>query len=79
MHCGLEWLTLVAIAELAGLVGASRGTGRNDGAVQTGLADKVDLDGRVTARVVDGTGVDLGDGHVDCGAGSVSWRGRKCN
>lgn len=78
MRGGREVLTLVAIAELAGLVGASGGTRRNDCAVQTGLADEVDLDGRVTARVVDGTGVDLCDGHVDCGAGSARWK-RKSN
>lgn len=33
--------------------------------MQTGLGDDIDLDGRVTARVVDGTSVDLGDGHCD--------------
>jgi hypothetical protein len=33
--------------------------------VQAGLGDDIDLDGRVTARVVDGTSVDLGDRHVD--------------
>lgn len=69
----LHSLTLVTIAELAGLVGTGGGTGRHNGAVQAGLADEVDLDGRVTARVVYGTGVDLGDGHVDC-AGGVSCR-----
>lgn len=31
--------------------------------MKAGLGDDVDLDGRVTARVVDGAGVDLGDGH----------------
>lgn len=64
-------LTLVAIAELAGFVGAGGSTGRYNGAVQTGLADEVNLDGRVTARVVDGTSVDLGDGHVDWRAGQL--------
>lgn len=70
-HVTVSWvrLTLVAIAELASLVRASGGTGRHDCAVQTGLANEVDLDGRVTARVVHGTGVDLGDGHVDYAGG----------
>jgi hypothetical protein len=56
-------LGLVSIAELAGLVGASGCAGRDDGTVQAGLSDDVDLDGRVATRVVDGTGVDLGDSH----------------
>ena len=33
--------------------------------MEAGLGDDVDLDGGVTARVVDGTGVDLGDGHFE--------------
>jgi hypothetical protein len=41
-------LGLVAIAKLAGLVGASGGAGRNDGTVQAGFGDDVDLDGWVT-------------------------------
>jgi hypothetical protein len=61
-------------------VGASGGTGGDDGAVKAGLGDNVNLDSRVTLgmlatkldkhtglqtypRVVDGAGVDLGDGH----------------
>jgi len=32
--------------------------------MQAGLADEVDFDGRITAGVVDGASVDLGDGHV---------------
>jgi hypothetical protein len=56
-------LGLVSIAELAGLVGASGRAGGDNGAVQAGLGDNVDLDGRVATRVVDGTGVDLGDSH----------------
>lgn len=59
----VDRLTLVTIAELASLVGARGGTGRHDCAVQPGFANEVDLYGRVTARVVHGTGVDLGDGH----------------
>lgn len=62
-------LALVTITELAGLVGAGRGTRGNDGAVETGLGDNVDLDGGVSTGVVDVAGVDLGDGH-DCGC----WR-----
>lgn len=72
-------LGLVSIAELAGFVGASGRAGGDDGAVQAGLGDNVDLNGRVAlldvsrgrdpmptqtyARVVDRAGVDLGDGH----------------
>lgn len=44
----------------------SGGTGGNNGAVKTGLGDNVDLDGGVTARVVHGAGVNLGDRHFDC-------------
>ncbi len=40
--------------------GSSRG---NNGAVETLLGDDVDLDGGVTAGVVDRAGVDLDDGH----------------
>jgi len=42
-----------------------RGTGGDDGAVKAGLGDDVNLDGRVTARVVDLTGVDLLDSHCE--------------
>jgi len=61
-------LALVAIAELAGLVGAGRRAGGHNGAVQAGLGDDVDLDGRVAAGVVDVTGVDLADTHLCCSA-----------
>ena len=46
----------------------------DDGAVEASLGDDVDLNGWVAARVVDGTSVDLGNGHV-CGicSGSVGW------
>jgi hypothetical protein len=37
--------------------------GGDNGAVKAGLGDNVNLDGGVTARVVDGAGVDLGDSH----------------
>lgn len=57
-------LALVTITELAGLVGAGGGTRGDDGAVETGLGDNVDLDGGVSTRVVDVAGVDLGDRHV---------------
>lgn len=33
--------------------------------MKTSLGDNVNLDGGVTAGVVDGAGVDLGDRHVD--------------
>lgn len=49
----------------------SRGTGRDDGTVETGLGDDVDLNGRVTARIVDRTRVDLGNSH-----GGIYWWGR---
>lgn len=45
-------LGLVAIAEFAGLVGAGRGTGGDNGAVEAGLGDNVDLDGGVTLAEV---------------------------
>jgi hypothetical protein len=56
-------LALVTIAELASLVGTGGCAGWDDGAVEASLGDNVDLNGWVTARVVDGTGVDLGDRH----------------
>jgi hypothetical protein len=83
-------LGLVSITELASLVGAGRGTGGDDGTVQTGLGDNVNLNGWVAlvssvwvmacwrlqtyTRVVDGTGVDLGDSHdvVVAGGWAVS-------
>jgi hypothetical protein len=40
-------LGLVSIAEFAGLVGAGGGTGGDDGTVQTGLGDNVNLNGWV--------------------------------
>jgi hypothetical protein len=40
-------LGFVSIAEFAGLVGAGGGTGRDDGTVQTGLGDNVNLNGWV--------------------------------
>lgn len=40
--------------------------------MKTGLGNEVDLDGGVTAGVVDGSGVDLGDGHIGgCGDKSL--------
>ena len=41
-----------------------RSAGRDNGSVQTGLGDDINLDGGVTAGVVDGAGEDLGDSHV---------------
>jgi hypothetical protein len=43
-------LGLVSITEFAGLVGASGGTGRNDGTVQAGLGDNVNLDSWVALK-----------------------------
>ena len=57
-------LALVTITELAGLMGAGGGTRGDNGAVEAGLGDNVDLDGGVSTGVVDVTGVDLGDRHV---------------
>jgi hypothetical protein len=47
-------LGLVSIAEFAGLVGASRGAGGDDGAVEAGLGDDVNLDGGVTLEALAG-------------------------
>lgn len=49
----------------------SRGTGWDDGTVETGFGDDVDFNGRITARIVDGTRVDLGNSHD-----GIYWRGR---
>lgn len=43
----------------------SGGTGGDNGTVKAGLGDNVDLNGRVTARVVHGTGVNLGNRHFE--------------
>ena len=46
--------------------------------MKAGLGDDVNLNGGVTARVVDGAGVDLGDRHDDeLRDGSVDWGGEK--
>jgi hypothetical protein len=58
-------LGLVSIAQLARLVGTGGGAGGNNSAVEAGLTDEVNFDGGVAARVVDSTGMDLGDGHID--------------
>lgn len=50
-------------AELVKLL-TSGSTGGNNGAVEAGLSDNVDLNGGVTARVVHGTSVNLGDRHL---------------
>ncbi|GMT15290.1 hypothetical protein PFISCL1PPCAC_6587, partial [Pristionchus fissidentatus] len=54
---------LVLVAQLERLVDASRRARRNGGAEHTLLGVEVDLDGRVTAGVVDLAGVNFGDGH----------------
>ena len=41
----------------------SRSTGGDNSTVKTSLGDNVNLNGGVTAGVVDGAGVDLGDRH----------------
>lgn len=43
----------------------SRGTGRNDSAVQAGLGNNVDFDGGVATGIVDGAGVDFTDRHLE--------------
>jgi hypothetical protein len=46
--------------------------------VQTSLSDNVHLNGGVTARVVHGTSVDLGDRHSDeLMKRSVGWKSRE--
>lgn len=40
-----------------------RSAGRDNGSVQTGLGDDINLNGGVATGVVDGAGEDLGDGH----------------
>lgn len=54
---------LVTVTELASLVLAGGSTRGNNGAVKTGLSDDIDLDGGVTARVVDLASVNLRDTH----------------
>lgn len=66
-------LALVAIAELARLVGAGGCAGGHNGAVQAGFGDDVDLDGGVTTGVVDVAGVDLLNGHDVYMQHLVSW------
>lgn len=41
--------------------------------MKASLGDNVNLDGGVTAGVVDGAGVDLGDRHVDGLEGDELW------
>lgn len=48
-----------------------RGARGNDRAVETGLGHDIDLDGGVSARVVDGTGVNLGDSHLVGGVSGI--------
>jgi hypothetical protein len=40
-----------------------RGTRGDDGAVQSSVSDKVDFHSGVTTGIVDGTSVNLGNGH----------------
>ena len=53
------------IAQAESMLGKRTGGGSrgNNGAVQTGVGDDIDLDSGVATRVVDVTSVDLGDGH----------------
>jgi hypothetical protein len=44
-------------------VRTGRSAGGDNGTMETRLGDHVNLDGGVTARIVDGSGVDLGNGH----------------
>jgi hypothetical protein len=52
-------------AQWGGSGRTGRGTGRDNSAVQTRLGNNVDLDGRVATGVVDVTGVNLADRHVE--------------
>jgi hypothetical protein len=48
------------------LVGASRGTAWDDGAVKAGLSDDIDFDGGVAARVIHlEEGKVRGNNHID--------------
>lgn len=49
---------------MIGLTGG--GTGGDDGTVEAGLGDDVNLNGGVATGVVDVASVDLGDTHVGC-------------
>ena len=49
-----------------GFVRTGGSAGWDDGTVETGLSDDVNLDSGVTTRIVDRTSLDLGDCH-DCG------------
>jgi hypothetical protein len=46
-------------------VRTGRGTRWNDGTMKTSLGNYIDLDGRVTTRIVNRTSMDLADRH-DC-------------
>lgn len=46
-----------------GGIQTSGSSGGDNSTVQTGLGDEINLNGRVTARVVDRAGMDLGDRH----------------
>lgn len=50
-----------------------RGARGDDSPVQAGLSDEIDLNGGVTTRIVDGTSVNLGNGHLDGLLGSFVW------
>jgi hypothetical protein len=44
-------------------VRTGRSAGGDNGTMKASLGDDINLDGGVTARVVDGASVDLGNGH----------------
>lgn len=66
-------MTLVRQEEEGWSGRTGRGARGNDGAVQAGLSNEIDLNGGVTTRIVDGTSVNLGNGHVDGLLGSFVW------
>jgi len=56
-------VSFITITQLASLVRACGSTRGYNCTMQTGFTDDVNLDGRVTARIVDGAGFDSGDRH----------------
>ena len=64
----------IPITELDSLVLTSGSARGDDSTVKAALRDDIDLDGGVTARIVGGTGVDLGNSHVISSLELRLWR-----
>lgn len=62
-HAGLRYQLSVSELDFYGLRRTGGGSRWDDGTVKTGLSDNINLDGWVTARVVDLASVDLCDRH----------------